>query len=196
MKERSNYTTFKLILSRKRKYREDPNEMPNTILCYIFGSPKSGKTEILKGLVNKPFSDKYIPTETTHYAVNKVEREDDDPVYLVIKEFSYEEYPKIMKSEDAMDKCDIALLVFDGNDKYSFATLTTIQRSLYPHKIPCVYVLSKKDLEIVDQEHEILPQVFCTSLGLPWPPMFVSMKEDYKNRHQIYQTLVLIAEDP
>lgn len=116
--------------------------------------------------------------------------------YLVMTEFAYSEYQKVLASEELMRKCDIALLAYDGNDRYSFRPITLVQKSLYPFNIPCVYVLTKYDLPVVDQELEVTPQEFCEQLELPWPPIRSSMKDDFENRDELFQTLVLCALDP
>lgn len=119
--------------------------------------------------------------------------------HLIITEFEDKEIPVVLKSEEIMGKCDVALLLFDGNDRYSFSFLEHIQRGLDP-SIPCVYMLTKHDLEIVEQENmgDVTPKQFCEALSLIWPPYLCSLvsAQGLNNIKTLFSDLLEVALNP
>lgn len=67
----------------KKQDRKKGKVQRNVFLCYVFGGPGSGKTSLLKAFVNKPFSEKYIPTTKSFNVVNSVEMKGVEK-YLVV----------------------------------------------------------------------------------------------------------------
>ncbi len=94
--------------------------------CFIFGAPRAGKTSILKKFVNqlpnKFETQPYTRTEQQTVVVNSITYEDVE-YFLAITEFEYGEVNAVLKDDSIMSKCDVACLVFDGSDPYSFANV-------------------------------------------------------------------------
>lgn len=59
--------------------------------------------------------------------------------------------------------------------------------------IPCVFIATKSDLDLVPQRFECQPDVYCRRLGLP-APVSVSLKNNVTA--DIYRLLVGVALDP
>lgn len=166
--------------------------------CYVFGASNCGKTSLLRHFVGKPTLLDSSISSSEHYSVIDRITYDKKDYYLIITEFEDKEIPFVLKSEELMGKCDVALLLYDGNDKFSFSFLEHIQRELEP-SIPCVYMLTKYDLPIVDQENlAVTPQQFCEALALIWPPYLCSLtsQQGLNNIKTLFSDLLEVAMNP
>lgn len=139
-----------------------------------------------------------VHTKSVQYSVVDSIEYQNREFYLIITEFEDKEIPFVLKSEELMGKCDVALLLFDGNDRFSFSFLEHIQRGLEP-SIPCIYMLTKYDLEIVEQENlNVTPKQFCEALSLVWPPYLCSLvsSQGLNNIKTLFSDLLDVAINP
>lgn len=204
------YSDLKRVLAKKKKRRYRKEDFPSTLQCYIFGAPKSGKTSILRSFVKHDWTVPYEATKKRQSFVNRVAMKQETYFLIVslrchlpagadtvqITEFEYSEIGNVLKSEELMSHCDVACLIYDRHDKYSFSHIAYVQKNL-DKSIPCVYIPTKQDLEIVEQEHEVTPNEFCEALGFPWPPTQLSLVSDSKQKvRSIFQEITHAALNP
>lgn len=65
---------------------------------------------------------------------------------------------------------DVALVMYDGNARDSFASVAPLQEALETHEaLPTVYALAKLDLPLAPQD-AVRPDEWCAARDLPWPP--------------------------
>lgn len=196
-----------LSKKKKRLYRSYLNDYPSCIQCYVFGKKGSGKKSFLSG----QFVDK--TADETIYSINRmkltlpvvqIDRNGKESEVNVEKEFYLvlvlhpESKVQEILEKDRMLNCDVCCLIYDGSDKHSFEELHKIQNDLIENdqceKLPCVYIKTKDDLRDVrqvmtvlheDEDETLTPEEFCTSLGLPWPPINLSLKKlDFSNERE------------
>jgi hypothetical protein len=97
-----------------------------------------------------------------------------------------------------MDNCDVACLVYDANDQYSFLNLGTVQKDL-PNTLPRMFVASKLDLEEVEQQFDVTPEEFCDRLQLVRPRRISvagTDEPDVLPVTEVWKELVLAAVNP
>jgi len=185
-----------LSVNKMRKYREKPSDSSKVVNAYIFGSSRCGKTSIMQNLIDWEVSDDtYTRTTRQQTVVNIAEDDKGDSFYLAITEFEDNAVLDVLESTQTMDLCDIAIMVFDGADPYSFSYLAKLQQKLDP-TIPCIYVLSKDDLEVEEQIHDVPPQEFCEELGLLWPPFYHCATQYDPERHKTFEEVLYFAQNP
>jgi Ras family protein T1 len=185
------------IIKKKRDFRQDANDMPDTIQCYIFGALKTGKTSLMRGLINQEFDSEYNKTEEQHSVVHLVEYKDNQYT-LIITEFPDIDVPVILKNQESMAKCDVACLVYDANDQFSFLYLGTVQKDL-PKNLPRMFVASKLDLDEVEQDFDVTPEEFCDRLQLVRPRRVSAAGTDdpyVLPLSELWKELVLAATNP
>ncbi|KAG2377850.1 hypothetical protein C9374_008935 [Naegleria lovaniensis] len=190
----------KLIeIKKKRLFRQTSSDYPSVLHCYVFGASNCGKTSILRHFIGKKPLNGDVHIKSVQYSVVDRINLQNKEYHLIITEFEDKEIPVVLKSEEIMGKCDVALLLFDGNDRYSFSFLEHIQRGLDP-SIPCVYMLTKHDLEIVEQENmgDVTPKQFCEALSLIWPPYLCSLvsSQGLNNIKTLFSDLLEVALNP
>jgi Ras family protein T1 len=72
-----------LDVKKKRDYRKTPEDMPDTIQCYIFGATRTGKTSLLRSFIGQEFDSEYTKTEEQHSVVHLFEYKEKN-YYLVV----------------------------------------------------------------------------------------------------------------
>jgi Ras family protein T1 len=185
-----------LTIKKKRKFRKTREDYPKIINAYIFGATRCGKSSIMQNLIGiNANNGVYNRTMLQNSVVNVVEEEKGGQYYLAITEFEDKQVLSMLESEHIMDKCDVAVMVFDGSDPHSFSYLAKLQQKLDP-TIPCAYVLNKFDLEPVDQFHDVPPNEFCEELKLPWPPIYHSAVDYDNEKHQTFDDILYFALNP
>lgn len=167
-----------LFATSKRRKQERKADLPGRTLlqCYVFGSTGSGKTGLLNGLVGLPHSDSEGNPRTCAVAVGSVDNHEPRKT-LVLQEVTEEMAKKMMEGGDREERAqwlaaaDVALFMFDGSNKDSFA---------YAHKLllevatasgdslPCLFAASKDDLGM-SQELVELCKGTCATLAMPLP---------------------------
>lgn len=156
----------------------------DVFLCFVFGAAGSGKSTILRSFVDLPFEEHYAPTTAGYSVVNSVEINGCEK-YLVLQECGPSLDAEILQNRRRMDQVDIILMVYDSTDTNSFAYLAGL-RERFDIQVPCVYVATKADLDLVAQRYAIQPDTYCRSIGAS-VPMSVSMKTGGK---ELYTMLV------
>ncbi|KAL0480786.1 mitochondrial Rho GTPase [Acrasis kona] len=184
-----------LQIKKKRDFRNGPQDMPDTIQCYVFGAAKSGKTCLMKSLIGQEFDHEYSATNEQHSVVNVVDYRD-QRYYLVVTEFQDIEVPVILKRLENMNQCDVVCLVYDASDQFSFLHLSTVQKDL-SKTLPRLFVSSKVDLQEVDQDFDVTPEEYCDRLQLVRPlRVSVAGADDALHISELWKELVLAAVNP
>ncbi|RKO99119.1 hypothetical protein CXG81DRAFT_14979 [Caulochytrium protostelioides] len=161
--------------------------------CLVLGATGAGKTALLRGLIQQPFTDKYTPTaEPTRAAVNTVVMHGQE-MYLVMQELSPGVASEVLTQRKRLDACDVICLVYDSSDAHSFAYVANLREKYGLDGYPCVFVATKSDRDLVAQKYPVQPDAYCRDAGLA-PPLSVSMKESATA--DLYARLVGVGLDP
>jgi Ras family protein T1 len=179
-------------VTKPRKHdRRKQKVQRNVFLCYVIGATGSGKTALVRSLVEKRFDGKYMPTSKPQSAVNSVEIGGAEK-YLVMQEFPPTTDQEMLLDQTQLDACDLICYVYDSSDVNSFAYIANLRKRFELDNIPSVFVATKSDLDTVQQrDHQ--PDQYCRNLGLA-VPISVSMKQGISA--QLYNLLVGVAMDP
>jgi Ras family protein T1 len=186
-------TTSALKIIRPKKIGKKIGKVQkDVLLCYVFGSPGSGKTALLRGLVNKSFENNHIPTINSYCAVNSVEVEGVEK-YLVMQEFGKNNEAEILKDRQKLDLADVIVFVYDSSDVNSFAYIAGLRTQYNLDEYPIIYVSTKCDSDLVQQRYEVQPDVYCRKLGLA-VPICVSVKSN--EMADLYNLIAGVAMNP
>ncbi|CAG8461994.1 8997_t:CDS:10 [Acaulospora morrowiae] len=168
-------TTTALKRTKPRKVDRKRNKVQrNVFLAYVFGAAGSGKSSLLRAFVNKPFTDGYTPTSRSFSVVNSVEIKGAEK-YLVLQEFGSKYEAEILQNKRKLEACDLICFVYDSSDTNSFSYIVELRKRHNLDNFPTVFVATKSDLDLVQQRHEVQPDVYCRNLGLA-VPLSVSVK--------------------
>jgi Ras family protein T1 len=182
-------TTSALKTTRARKRRKRPGRVErNVVLCYVLGSPSSGKSSLLDAFLNRPFDSLYHPTIKPRTAVNSVELQGGKQCYLIMEELGELE-PAILENRAKLDACDLICYTYDSSDPDSFSHIVAL-REKYPHldDLPAIYTALKADLDKTTQRSEIQPDQYTIGLNMN-APLHVSV-----TWHSISELFVTLAE--
>ncbi|KAK1056844.1 ERMES complex Ca(2+)-binding regulatory GTPase gem1 [Friedmanniomyces endolithicus] len=163
-------TVSALKLTKPRKRRNKPGRVERTVfLCYLVGAPHSGKSALLNGFLNRPFSSTYHPTIKPQTAVNSVELQGGKQCYLILEELGELE-PAILENQAKLDSCDLLCYVYDSSDPDSFAHILDL-RLRYPalNALPTIYTALKADQDRAVQRTEVQPDAHCEALKMSKP---------------------------
>ncbi|KAF8938460.1 mitochondrial Rho 1 [Dissophora ornata] len=186
-------TTTAIKVTRPRKLdRRKGKVQRNVFLCYVFGAPKSGKTSLLRGFLDKPFSDQYEPTARPFAVVNSVEIKGAEK-YLVMEEFGTQYEAEVLPNKKRLDKCDLLCFVFDSSDVNSFSYVVNLRKQYHLDHMPSVFVATKSDSDLVLQRHDVQPDVYCRNLGLA-APISISVKS--RQMADLFNILTAVAMCP
>ena len=150
--------------------------------CNVFGATGSGKTCLLKKLVNKKFNAKYKHQRENYAAVNSVDLNGSER-YLVLKE---------CQDSSKVSQSDVDVYVYDSNDPHSFMYVADLFLKNSSNS-PSLFVSTKTDLDLVQQKSELAPDLFCKKYGINMP-LSVSVKED--SMADLYLRMMRVAIDP
>ncbi|CAG8545799.1 2502_t:CDS:10, partial [Scutellospora calospora] len=169
-------TTAALKKTKSRKIDKKRNKVQrNVFLVYVFGSAGCGKTSLLRAFVNKPFADSYTPTTRPFSLVNSVEIKGEEK-YLVLQEVCSKYEAEIFQNKRKLEMCDLLCFLYDSSDANSFSYIVELRKRHNLDDFPTVFVATKSDLDLVQQNHEVQPDVYCRSLGLA-VPLCLSVKK-------------------
>ncbi|KAF9978524.1 ERMES complex Ca(2+)-binding regulatory GTPase gem1 [Actinomortierella ambigua] len=186
-------TTTAIKVTRPRKVdRKKGKVQRNVFLCYVFGAPRSGKTSLLRGFLDKPFSDQYEPTLRPFGVVNSVEIKGSER-YLVLEEYGTQYEAEVLGNKKKLDKCDLLVFVFDSSDVNSFSYLVNLRKQYDFDHMPSVFVATKSDADLVLQRHDVQPDVYCRHLGLA-APINISVKS--RQMADLFNILTAVAMCP
>jgi len=180
------------IIRPKKAVKKIGKIQKNVFSCYVFGSPGSGKTALLRGLVNKPFEENHIPTTSRYCAVNTVEVGGIEK-YLVMQEFGSNNEADILKDKQKLDLADVIVFVYDSSDVNSFAYIAGLRTQYNLDEYPIIYVSTKCDSDLVQQRYEVQPDAYCRNLGLA-VPICVSVKSN--EMADLYSLIAGVAMNP
>ncbi|KAF9303061.1 ERMES complex Ca(2+)-binding regulatory GTPase gem1 [Mortierella antarctica] len=186
-------TTTAIKVTRPRKIdRRKGKVQRNVFLCYVFGAPRSGKTSLLRGFLDKPYSDQYEPTARPFGVVNSVEIKGSEK-YLVMEEFGSQYEAEVLSNKKSLDRSDLLCFVFDSSDVNSFAYVVNLRKQYRLEHMPSVFVATKSDSDLVLQRHEVQPDVYCRNLGLA-APISISVKS--RQMADLFNILTAVAMCP
>ncbi|KAF9182882.1 ERMES complex Ca(2+)-binding regulatory GTPase gem1 [Haplosporangium sp. Z 11] len=153
---------------------------------------RKGKTSLLRGFLDKPFSDQYEPTTRPFAVVNSVEIKGAEK-YLVMEEFGTQYEAEVLQNKSRMEKCDLLCFVFDSSDVNSFSYVVNLRKKYHLDHMPSVFVATKSDSDLVLQRTEVQPDVYCRTLGLA-APISISVKS--RQMADLFNILTAVAMCP
>ncbi|CAB4044361.1 mitochondrial Rho GTPase 1-A-like isoform X2, partial [Paramuricea clavata] len=117
--------------------------------------------------------------------VNKHEK------YLILCEIAWNQIDNELLNSK---KCDVICFLYDQSDPNSFSKVLELHENVLSG-VPCLFVATKADRPVVQQNCEVQPSMYCTLNNLPEPVPFtaltqVSLKKD------VYDTLACMAVYP
>ncbi|KAJ3021068.1 UNVERIFIED_CONTAM: ERMES complex Ca(2+)-binding regulatory GTPase gem1 [Siphonaria sp. JEL0065] len=189
----SGDTTAALKITRPRKTDRKRGKIQRAVFsCYVFGATGSGKTSLLKALVSRPFVETYSGTAKPYNVVNSLEIGGAEK-YLVMQEFGANYESEILQNKKKLESCDIICFVYDSGDVNSFAYVANLRSRYDLGHIPCVFVATKSDQDLVPQKYEVQPDAYCRQEGLT-VPVSVSVKDSMMA--DVFHRIVEVAMEP
>ncbi|KAJ3408620.1 ERMES complex Ca(2+)-binding regulatory GTPase gem1 [Chytridiales sp. JEL 0842] len=171
--------TNALKITKPRRQDRKRGKIQRTVfLSYVFGATGSGKN--------------YSLNTKSYSVVNSLEIGGVEK-YLVMQEFGPNYDSEVLQNKKRLEACDVLVFVYDSGDVNSFAYVANLRNRFDVGNIPCIFVSTKSDQDLVPQRYELQPDAFCRNLGL-LVPISVSVKENFTA--DIYNILVEIAMDP
>ncbi|KAK4536698.1 hypothetical protein CDCA_CDCA09G2723 [Cyanidium caldarium] len=173
---------------RRRRERRLKMSSRSSFHALVLGQSGSGKTSILRGLVDLPFLSNLdstaarisaasavtiaLPKGTDAGAAESVKRT------LVLTEVPDSAVDALLASVEELEASDAALLVYDASDSGSFAYVARFYDTLKKLRpdMPCLFVGSKSDLPAAEQDWPESPASLCEKNNLP-PPLMISVKQ-------------------
>ncbi|KAI9350173.1 EF hand associated-domain-containing protein, partial [Obelidium mucronatum] len=189
----SGDTTAALKITRPRRTdRKRGKIQRNVFSCYVFGATGSGKTSLLKALINRPFIETYSGTAKPYNVVNSLEIGGSEK-YLVMQEFGANYETEILQNKKKLESCDVICFVYDSGDVNSFAYVANLRSQYNLKHTPCIFVATKSDQDLVPQKYEVQPDAYCRQEGLT-VPVSVSVKVDMMA--EVFHRIMEVAMEP
>ncbi|KAJ3082963.1 ERMES complex Ca(2+)-binding regulatory GTPase gem1, partial [Rhizoclosmatium hyalinum] len=189
----SGDTTTALKVTKPRKADRKRGKIQRAVFsCYVFGAMGSGKTSLLKALIDRPYVDTYSGTDKPYNVVNSLEIGGAEK-YLVMQEFGANYETEVLQNKKKLEACDVICFVYDSGDVNSFAHVANLRSRYDLRHIPCVFVATKSDQDLVPQKYEVQPDAYCRQEGLI-VPVSVSVKD--KMMADVFHRLVEVAMEP
>uniref|UniRef100_A0A060T8I7 Mitochondrial Rho GTPase n=1 Tax=Blastobotrys adeninivorans TaxID=409370 RepID=A0A060T8I7_BLAAD len=141
----------------------------NVFHCIVLGASGSGKSALLNAILNRPYTETYVPTIKPVTVVNSVEMHGGKQCYMILEELGEQE-PAILENVQRLNSCDVLCYTYDSGDPDSFAYLVSL-REKYPHLdcLPAVYVALKADLDRAQQRCDLQPDAYTRNIGMASP---------------------------
>ncbi|KAJ3287568.1 ERMES complex Ca(2+)-binding regulatory GTPase gem1 [Rhizoclosmatium sp. JEL0117] len=156
----SGDTTTALKVTKPRKADRKRGKIQRAVFsCYVFGAMGSGKTSLLKALIDRPYVDTYSGTDKPYNVVNSLEIGGAEK-YLVMQEFGANYETEVLQNKKKLEACDVICFVYDSGDVNSFAHVANLRSRYDLRHIPCVFVATKSDQDLVPQE---IPEIRSTA---------------------------------
>jgi Ras family protein T1 len=102
-----------------------PSDEKSVFMCLVFGGTGSGKTCLLRALVDKPFDEVYLPTTGKSVVVNSVEINGGER-YLVMQEYGPLVDGEVLDAKGGLEGADLVCLVYDCGDVNSFSYIAEL----------------------------------------------------------------------
>jgi Ras family protein T1 len=159
-------SALKLTKAGKNKDRKKNKSQRNVYLAYVFGAAGCGKTALLRHMVGKGWEERYTPTGKVLSVVSAVEHSGGEK-YLVLQEFGSRYEAEVLRNSSKLQMADVIVFVYDSSDTNSFSYISNLrqQYSLLVN-LPSLFLATKSDLDLVQQRHEVQPEIYCSKLGL------------------------------
>lgn len=164
----------------------------STFLAYVVGGPASGKTELLKNFLGKPFDLAYQPSNKPITVVNSVEIGGIEK-YLVLQELPYKTSGEMLQYQETIDHCDLIVFLYDSGDPNSFSGVSYYIDKYSLFDVPCIFVATKSDTDYVQQKTEVKPDEYCRHYHLQ-VPLSISCKDNKMG--DFYQNIVSVSMEP
>lgn len=168
------------VIPRGRRFeRRKERAQRDTFLCWVLGATGSGKTEILRNHIQRPFNESHIPTLTPYHVVNGVDL-DGLEKFLVLEEIGSHNAldRELIADKDLLGACDLICYVYDASDPHSFSYIVDlIKENPELAMIPSLMVATKTDLPEAPQlAVPSQPEAFC-QLNNIVGPIPISVKD-------------------
>ena len=203
----STTSALKLTKAGKSKDKKKNKSQRTVYLAYVFGAAGCGKTALLRHMVGKGWEERYTPTGKVLSVVSAVEQSGAEK-YLVLQEFGSRYEAEVLRNSSKLQMADVVVFLYDSSDTNSFSYLSNL-RQQYPLLVhlPSLFLATKSDLDLVQQRHEVQPEVYCSKLELRIPgghhtsfesgnsgPVHVSVKMN--QLADVFGIICEIAQDP
>eukprot|EP00127_Corallochytrium_limacisporum_P002507 Clim_evm64s128 gene=Clim_evmTU64s128 len=164
--------------------------------AYLFGASGSGKSSMVRALLEKPFNDKHVSTGKKQSAVNAVSVNGAER-YLVLHEIPAEndQDQELIKNHEFMEQCDVVCFLYDINDPHSFEHVAKLHEQIDALGKASIFFATKKDLGPVNQDYIMQPVEYFRELGMP-SPQTISVKNDETASSDIFAPIVVLAQNP
>uniref|UniRef100_A0A0N4ZC96 Mitochondrial Rho GTPase n=1 Tax=Parastrongyloides trichosuri TaxID=131310 RepID=A0A0N4ZC96_PARTI len=159
-----------LIVTRDRRIDiEEKETYRNVFQCHVFGPRDSGKTAFIHSLTNKSMQrSASISKQGTNDNVINVVNIKEQCKYLLLHEVNlYDQGNTLTEYEK---NADVVAFLYDVSNPQSFAYSANIYtKFFYRTKVPCLFVATKVERFVVEQDYEMQPDEFCRFYQLPEP---------------------------
>mmetsp|Transcript_9999 Transcript_9999/g.30532 ORF Transcript_9999/g.30532 Transcript_9999/m.30532 type:complete len:628 (-) Transcript_9999:131-2014(-) len=179
----------------RRRDRRSKVVTREVFYCYVIGSQGSGKSELIRGLVNRPFGEDNVPTANEAVAARMIEVEKGRPYGLIMREINDRQLCDLTVSKGLLDACDMVCLVYDVTDPESFSFVAKMYEELRKarHSLPTIFVATKTEQEAVSQNYEMQPAEFTQQNNLPEP---IGVSSKIKESSDLYRQLIGVGLYP
>lgn len=204
----TNKNVFVVAKKKLRPFRTGDKTLPgpSTFQCFVFGSIGCGKSSFITRQAvqqkNKHYFDQWpsICCYTTDNPMTASREKQENVCHLILREVK--DNAKILIASEEMNNCDLACLLYDGNDAYSFNYISELHTHLRKRNVPCFFVRLKVDLPLVQQyvnddnkNMPINPKELYTKFKL-FDEQICSVENDSNALFKIYNDLTYCAADP
>ncbi|XP_052492315.1 mitochondrial Rho GTPase 2 isoform X2 [Budorcas taxicolor] len=177
------------VTREKRLDQEKGQTQRNVLLCKVVGAHGVGKSSFLRAFLGHSLGHQDAG-EPSVYAIDTVQVNGQEK-YLILCKVAADSL--LTASADA--SCDVACLMFDGNDLRSFALCASVYKHYMDGQTPCLFVCSKADLPGGVPLPGLSPAEFCRRHRLPAPTPF-SCVGPVEPRVGIFTQLATMATFP
>jgi len=185
-------SVFKIIPMSRKHNKHNKKLKRNVYSCCVLGATGSGKTALLKGLVDKPFTESY-QTTTKRFCVANSVMVGDEEKYLIMNEVGPKYDSDLLSSKKRLDAYDVLVFIYDSSDIHSFAYIANLRKQYNLTGYPIVYISTKNDCVAVEQRYEEQPDEYCRNIGLSIP-IRTSLKTNTLS--DVYHLIVGIGMNP
>jgi Ras family protein T1 len=153
-----------LVKVRRQNERAGVNASRNVFICFVLGSPACGKSSLLRAVAHAQFQNVHMPTRHINFASMRVGGK-----YLVLQEIPNIIEGMILREEEKMRECDVAIMLYDVSDASSFEYAAELHKKIgfTNPGITCLFYGTKSDSPAAEQDLD--PNDYTRSVALPAP---------------------------